>query len=115
MRPKVLVLSIALGLPIGCHAAEPEHDLEELVQIAKSGAEHEFVAAQYETQARDMLARAQWHERTGLLYQGMEHATGIGPGYARHCEALARNLSSAARESEEIAKLHRELAAQAKQ
>jgi hypothetical protein len=51
----------------------------------------------------------------GKRYEAMELGAIKGPRFAGHCRRLAGNLRDAARENQELAALHRELAAAAEQ
>ncbi|MBI1731486.1 MAG: hypothetical protein HYR49_01790 [Gammaproteobacteria bacterium] len=114
-RPHILaVITLCLAgisAPSISVAAEPEHGMEQMIQAAKSGADHEALAARYDAQAKDLLAQAEAHERMGKRYEALELGTVKGPKFAGHCRKLADNLRTAAREDQELAALHRELAA----
>ena len=97
--------------PVMSFAADPEHDMEAMIQTARSKADHEALAAQYETEATNLLAQAEKHERMGQRYEGIELGGGKGPKFAAHCAALAEDFRNAARENQELAALHLELAA----
>jgi hypothetical protein len=81
-----------------------------MLEGAKSPADHEALAARYEAEAKDLLAQADRHERMGRRYEGLELGA-KGPKFARHCTKLTENLRAAARENQDLAALHRELAA----
>lgn len=110
----IMVTLAATAGPAG-PAAGADRGMEEQIQSARSGADHEAIAAQYDAEAKGLLAQAEQHDRMGKLYRGMELGGGKGPKFAGHCEAMAANLRTAAGQNEELAQLHRDLAAEAPQ
>lgn len=112
----VLVTSLA-GIAASCAfvAAESNGNMEEMIQTARSKTDHEAIAMQYDAKAKGLMAQAEEHVRMGKLYLGMELGGSKGPKFAGHCDALAANLRTAAEQNQELAKLHRDLAAQAPQ
>ena len=110
----IVVLTVAAAASsITTVAAEPERGMEEMIQTAKSKADHEAIAARYEAEAKELLVQAESYVRMAKLYTGMEVGGGKGPELARHCEELRADLRAAAGQNEDLARLHRELAAQA--
>ena len=105
------IAALALGLSLGGYAVADEASSSPMVQKilgAKSKADAEALAAQYEQEARDLQAKAQEHREMAKAYK-----TGyFGPGgkfdLARHCSNLAKKYEEAAKEDLELAKLQRE-------
>jgi hypothetical protein len=98
--PATVFLGLVLvGVQMSVPAAEPG-GMEDMIRSATTRADHEA-----------LLARADEHERMGKRYEALELGAGKGPKFAGHCRRLADNLRAAAKEDQELAALHRELAA----
>jgi hypothetical protein len=109
--PATVFLGLVLvGVQMSVPAAEPG-GMEDMIRSATTRADHEALAEQFEAHAKDLLARADEHERMGKRYEALELGAGKGPKFAGHCRRLADNLRAAAKEDQELAALHRELAA----
>jgi hypothetical protein len=108
------VLSLAMiVIPAMSFAAQPEQEMDEMIGSAKTAADHEALAAKYESEAEKLLGQSERHERMGARYAGIEIGGAKGPKFAAHCKALAEDFRNAAQENRELAALHRELAAAA--
>lgn len=93
-----------------------EVSTETLIETARTKAAHEAIAAHYEQDAATLRAKAEEHARLALLYaRGLEGGHGQGERLSEHCQGLAEKLRAAAEDSIELARLHRELAAQSAQ
>lgn len=87
------------------------------IEHARSRPDHQEIAAQYERQALADAAAAKRHLGYAAIYRrnvarqsgAEEHAA-----LAKHCESLARTYQQAADENNAAARLHRQLAAEAK-
>lgn len=106
--------ALAFGLSLGGYAVgSDEASSSPMVQKilgAKSKADQEALAAQYEQEARELQAKAQEHREMAKAYK-----TGpFGPGgkfdLVRHCNNLAQKYEDAAKESLALAKAQRSLA-----
>lgn len=112
-----IALAVALCGPAGVALAE-HHDhgnLEEMVKNAKTPADHQALAKQYDALAADATKQAAMHRAMGNAYKGMP-ATSSGKGSAvsampQHCENLAKSFESQASDFKAIADAHRQLAA----
>lgn len=108
------VLSLAMIFtPAASFSAQPGQDMDEMIGSAKTAADHEALAAKYESEAENLLRQSERHQRMGERYAGIEIGGAKGPKFAAHCKALAEDFRSAAQENRELAALHRELAAAA--
>ncbi len=102
--------ALAFGLTLGGYAVADEASSSPMVQKilgAKTKADAEALAAQYEQEAKDLQAKAEEHREMAKAYK-----TGyFGPGgkfdMARHCSLLAKKYEEAAKEDLELAKLQR--------
>jgi hypothetical protein len=108
-------LVLAAGAASVAQADVSHEKLMHMIQSAKTGADHEEIAAIYEQQARADRAAAESHRRMESLYKGIDPtAGGRGSGQmALHCKNLAAGFARAADEHDALAKLHRQAAAEA--
>jgi hypothetical protein len=85
------------------------------ISAAKTGADHEAIAACYDDMAKDAQAKADEHKQMAKAYS----MAGIGnqatkTHFHQHCEALIRSYEAEAKEYTALAKAHRDMAKQAK-
>jgi len=106
-----LVAALALG---GVGAWAVEGPSPEAVQKAKTPAEHTAIADAYAAQAAELGKKAAEHKDMLASYEkGPGYLTGkIGLG--DHCRTLIDSYEKAADAAGAMAKMHRDLAAQAK-
>jgi hypothetical protein len=97
-------------------AAAPA-SVEPKIESASSRADHEDLASWYEGQAAVNTAAATRHQGYAATYRKNTSPRSdpeVHLALALHCETLARTYQQAADQNLALAKLHRELAAQAK-
>jgi hypothetical protein len=116
-----LTAAFAVLLGVGgisvTRAAEPaltKKGLKAAIETAKAPQDHLRIAAYYKGQANRMLAEATEHDELAASYAkaGDPHATKhpmAGPT-ADHCKHFAEAARKAAQASQELAKLHEEMA-----
>ncbi len=103
-----IALVIALAAPVANHAiAAANHNLEDMVATAKTEAEHNAVAAEYESSAKALEAQAVAHDKMAKTYKGHPSK---GADLSSHCESLAANYRDSAKLNRQLAEAHRELA-----
>lgn len=114
----LLALSLSLGgyaLSAGQEASSPVQKIE----TAKTRADYEALAAFYEQEAKSLQAKAEEHKEMGKAYSKIGHLSGTAfkakHNLVQHCDRLVEKYKGAAQENLALAKLHRELAAKAKQ
>ena len=113
MMSLALVLG-ALALAPAIAGAEDDKSLEQLVvETADTKAEHEALANYYEREAAEARKLASRHQSMGRAYVGGKSANTAG--YQSHCKKIAEQQEAIAKEYDEMAKMHREEAKQAKQ
>ncbi len=124
MKRTITALSLALALTVAVFAqpaapsqqSKPEHlskqQLNTLIANAKSAAEHERIAHFYEAKAVDYHAQAVEHEAMVAAYKAnsslsneKNRASTIG-----HCEYFVTTFNELAVKSQELAKLHEQMA-----
>lgn len=124
MRKKLRWLVMGAGVALlaavatlgGCAAEGPTKPagLEQKIENARSRADHEAIASQYEQQAGMDKTAAEKHQGYARSYQRAWANRGGQANMASHCENLAKTYQQAADENLALAKLHRQLAAEAK-
>jgi hypothetical protein len=93
-------------------------DLKTAIATAKTPKEHQRIANYYKKEADRMLADAVEHEELATVYaksgdpQGTKHP--MAGQTVDHCKYFSEAARKAAQESRELAKLHEEMAKQAK-
>lgn len=108
----VLVLgTVLLGLPAS--RAEAQADLSAKIAAAKTPADHEAIAAEFEQEAKDLEAKAALHADMAKHYGMDQYAHTKKPRLKKHCEELSASLKGAAQQAKELAKAHHELAKKA--
>lgn len=102
-------LALLLTCATFAQAADPapvDASIEELaVSLAQTPAQHEAVAAYYDSKAAEARAAAKRHKRMAGAYSGK------GEPMAAHCRNLAKTFNSLAKEYTALARNHREIAA----
>jgi hypothetical protein len=87
--------------------------LEQMIESAKTKADHESLAAYYEEEAMLLQEDAEQHERTAKSYEKMDNYFGYSGMLVQHCNHIATKYREAAEENWALAKLHRDLAVKA--
>ena len=108
-----------LSLAVAVEPAElTRKDLKTAIATAKTPQEHQRIANYYKKEADRMLADATDHEELVAVYaksgdrQGTKHP--MAGQTVDHCKYFSDAARKAAQESRELAKLHEEMAKQAK-
>lgn len=110
---------VAVSLPTGWAAAAAEGSATaQKVQAAKTAADHEALAKEYEKEATAAKAKAAEHRSMAEAYKGMPAISGGKVGAAsampQHCESLAKSFDQQAEMYSAMAASERELAKAAK-
>ena len=109
-----LFLGAVLLLPASRLPAEEQKDMEKMISSAKTAADHEALAAEYESEAAAAKAKAAEHRKMAESYKELGGAA-IGKLHLdEHCERLVKSYEKEAMEDEALAKAHREMAKVAK-
>jgi hypothetical protein len=109
----VLSLGAVLLLPASGLPAGEKMDMEKMISSAKTGADHEALAAEYETEATAAKAQAAEHRKMAESYKKLGGAAIEKLHLDEHCERLAKSYDKAAMEYA-LAKAEREMAKAAK-
>jgi hypothetical protein len=110
----VLFLGVVLFLPAGRLTAEEHVDMEKMISTAKTAADHEAIAARYESDATAARAEAAGHRKMAESYRKVGGAVIEKLHLDAHCEKLAKSYDETAQQNEALAKAHREMAKEAK-
>ena len=107
------LLACTLALPSVGHA---DDDLATQVQNAKTAADHEAIAAEYDEKAADAKKEAEAHRKMEKTYATGSYAGGkVSPTpLPQHCAALAKHYDELAAEYTTLAAAHRAMAKNAK-
>lgn len=114
------LLSAAAGLMIlqmipAAQAGPPAHrGMDKQIAEAKSGADHEAIAARYERQAEIADAKVKRHEEMGASYRKLGGPSVMKWHLDEHCDKLAKSYRGVAEENQALAKAHREMGKAAK-
>lgn len=114
MKTIVFVAAI-VGVLSSCTINPHPMDMTQAVQSARTRSDHESLATHYEQAAKEMQAKVAAHKKMLAQYDANR---GINAREAQnlisHCEGLIRAYERAATENLNMAKSHRQLAAEAK-
>ncbi len=88
--------------------------MEQMISSAKTAADHEAIAVQYDREAAAARAQAAEHRKMAESYKKVGGSLVEKLHLDQHCEKLAKSYDEAAQQSEALAKAHREMAKQVK-
>ncbi len=102
----LLTLGTFSSLPVGAAAAE--QSIEQMINEAKTPADHEAIAAFYEKESQEAQKKYDEHKKMEEWYK--KHPALNKSGFSFHCDRIAASYQTTAKEYEELAKLHKEMA-----
>ena len=109
---------LVAGLLMGAAAASTawaQSDVAAKVTAAKTAADHEALAAEYDKQAAAAKAGAAEHRRMGEAYKGSTtFKSSAGNSMPQHCASLAKSFDEQAKMYEAMAEAERALAKSSK-
>ena len=121
MRKTGLILGAALvallasfGLPAVSALAKRQMGMPEMITEAKTPADHEKLAAEYEREAKAARAKAEEHQKMAEAYRKAGGALIQKLHFDQHCDALVKSYTATAEEFEALAKAEREAAKETK-
>ena len=110
-----LILVAAFGLLASCTINPHSMDMTRTVQSATTRSDHEALAKHYEDAAKEMRAKADEHKKMLAQYEARKSFYGKqSQSLISHCQGLMRIYEQATTENMNMAKSHREMAAEAK-
>ena len=111
-------LVVLLGGAPTFSAAADDKNIEELVQNAKTAADHEAIAKLYDEEAVAARKKAEEHRKMGARYTHFEAGNPKVQlahfDMPKHCANLVKSYEAAAKDAEAMAAGHREMAKTAK-
>lgn len=120
-RFTVLLLLGAFALAPGlAAAADPSQSVEQMIETAKTPADHKAIADRYREEAAQAKAQAQEHDKMARTYkppQEMKMNWGTvqqRQQMADHCKRISQQSAANAEDFEALAKLHDDVAKTAK-
>ncbi len=119
MRKTSLILGAALvallaSFSLPTVSAFAKMGMPEMITAAKTPAEHEKLAAQYEREAKAARAKAQEHKLMAEAYRKAGGPLIEKLHFDQHCDALVKSYTSTADEFEALAKAEHEAAKEMK-
>lgn len=89
--------------------------IDQMIEKAKTRADHEAIVAYYEDQAKIYNEKAEQHKKMSAAYRSMTPGKGGVAGFVAHCNKLMNKYGELAKENQELAKLHHKFAEQSAQ
>ena len=116
-RVWVVVLALTAGLLVPAYRAggAQDVDIDKMIASAKTAADHQAIADYYKQQAKEAQDQADKHKKMAQDYGMASIGTqATKTHFHQHCEGLVRSYESAAKEYNDLAKMHEEMAKAAK-
>ena len=86
--------------------------VDQMIESAKTKADHEKLAIYYEDAANTLNAKAEEHKKMAIAYRAMTTTNKGGlAGFVAHCDRLVAKYEEMAADNQELAKLHHQFAA----
>ena len=112
----IVMTAAAVGQTTSSPQSRPEHlskgQLYTLISTAKTPEEHHRIAQYYQAKAQDYLAQAKEHEQMVAAYKANPSLVNDKnqASTINHCEYFAQTFKDLAVKSQELAKLHEQMA-----
>ena len=107
-----LMLLAAASLPTIRAGAQPaavtDDNLNQMIESAKTPADHEAIAAFYEQEAADAKKKANLHRNTADTYRKLKISKPVG--MAEMCDEIAAMWDKIAHHDSKLAKAHQQMA-----
>jgi hypothetical protein len=100
--------------PVATLSAGEEADLDKMISSAKTAADHEAIAAEYERRAAAAKAKSEEHLEMGAAYKKIGGAVIEKQHIDTHCDTLADLYKKIAKENEVLANAQKAMAKEAK-
>jgi hypothetical protein len=110
--PTLAIVAVALlaALATTPRAENPPPGLSaDEVRSARTPEQHQAIADAYSREAENLRAQALAHRHMDSTYSEPGYRSGK-LGFPRHCRALEQSLTAAAKEADNLAKAHHEMA-----
>ncbi|MDQ3581783.1 MAG: hypothetical protein M3495_09290 [Pseudomonadota bacterium] len=115
--PLIILLIACLIGPVrwvSSQASLKPDQLDELIMEAKSKTDHERLAGYFEQEAQALQAKAERHQKLAENYEKGGSYEKVKGFMLQHCNAMIRSYRGAAEENLALARMHRQLAAEAR-
>lgn len=110
---KIFAALAVVGLLTACATDPHPMNMTQMVQNAKTSADHEALAKHYDDAAKEMQTKVEDHKK--LLEQYTTRSYGKqAQSLKTHCEFLISTYQQAAKANSDMAEAHRQMAAEAK-
>ena len=110
-----IVSALLVWSPVVPPAAAADMSLDQMIENAKTRADHEAIAKRYEDDAKTYQAKAEEHKKMEASYRIMSQDKAKLTAFVAHCKKLVTQYEELVKEDLELAKLHHQFAAQSAQ
>ena len=110
-----IVSALLVWSPVVPPAAAADMSLDQMIENAKTRADHEAIAKHYEDDAKTYQAKAEEHKKMEASYRIMSQDKAKLTAFVAHCKKLVTQYEELVKEDLELAKLHHQFAAQSAQ
>lgn len=108
----IAAMLLSATLVSGAFAQVPATaSLADRIVAAKSKADHEQLAAEFDKQVEADKAAAERHRKMAQAYTSAPWAKASGAGMVAHCKSLIADYEKAAKQNTAMAKMHRDIGA----
>ena len=106
------MMALGMGVAVSAPPVSAAEDLSEKISAAKTAADHEALAADFEKDAQEAEANAAAHDKMSASYKGLGR---MGRFHGdQHCAAIAASYRTQAKQLKELAAAERAAAKAAK-
>ena len=105
----VAVLAITGLSYLSFSSAEEGKSIEQMIDEAKTPADHEAIAAYYEKEAQEAQQKYEEHLKLKAAYAKIPHLASK-TGLPAHCDSIAKKYENIAKDYAALAKLHKGMA-----
>ena len=109
--PAVFVCVLSAGAAIAPSYVLAGMPVEQMIEGAKTKADHEAIAQYYEDEAKADQAKAEEHKKMSVAYSAMTTGKGGHAAFVAHCNRLATKYNELANENLALAMQHHKFAA----
>jgi hypothetical protein len=116
MQTRKLFAVLAVSVLLTACATDPHPmNMTQMIENAKTSADHEALAKHYEEAAKDMQAKVEEHKQWFVQYQTKSYLYGKqAEAMKNHCQSLISSYQQAAEANLKMAADHRQMAAEVK-
>ena len=108
--PVLIACVLITGMAIAPTYVLAGASIDQMIESAKTRADHEELARYYEDEANSLNARAEEHKKMSVAYRAMSTGKGGLAGFVAHCDRLSAKYKEMAADDQALAKLHHQFA-----